>query len=158
DAHYFYPDGVAAVRLGRRLGLPVVVTARGRDINLIPQFRYARRMITRAARQASAVITVSEALKSSLVALEVPDKQITTLRNGVDLRRFRPVDQGAVREKLGLGGNVLLSVGHLTALKGHDLVIQALPSLPEATLVVIGEGRLKAGLRRLAERIGVAER
>jgi hypothetical protein len=38
DAHYVYPDGVAAVRLGQRFGLPVVVTARGTDVSLIPQF------------------------------------------------------------------------------------------------------------------------
>ena len=37
DAHYLYPDGVAAVWLGRRLGLPVVLTARGTDVSLIPR-------------------------------------------------------------------------------------------------------------------------
>ena len=37
DAHYFYPDGVAAVLLGRSLGKPVVITARGTDVNLIPR-------------------------------------------------------------------------------------------------------------------------
>src|SRR5262249_42318351 len=36
DAHYFYPDGVAAVMLAREFGLPVSITARGTDLNLIP--------------------------------------------------------------------------------------------------------------------------
>ena len=40
DAHYVYPDGVAATWLGRRFGLPVVMTARGTDVNLIPRYRF----------------------------------------------------------------------------------------------------------------------
>src|SRR5688572_1364327 len=43
DAHYFYPDGVAAVMLAKRLNLPIVVTARGTDINLIAQHRLPRK-------------------------------------------------------------------------------------------------------------------
>ena len=38
DAHYFYPDGVAAVMLGQALSRPVVVTARGSDLNLIARY------------------------------------------------------------------------------------------------------------------------
>ena len=45
DAHYFYPDGIAAVMLGRAVGQPVVVTARGSDLNLIAGYRVARRWI-----------------------------------------------------------------------------------------------------------------
>ncbi len=43
DAHYFYPDGVAAVLLGRAIGRPVVVTARGSDLNLIADHTVPRR-------------------------------------------------------------------------------------------------------------------
>jgi len=45
DAHYFYPDGVAAVLLGRALGRPVVVTARGSDLNVIAEYAAPRRWI-----------------------------------------------------------------------------------------------------------------
>ncbi len=48
DAHYVYPDGVAAVWLGRRFGLPTVITARGTDINLLPRYTWPRRLIRRA--------------------------------------------------------------------------------------------------------------
>jgi hypothetical protein len=58
DAHYFYPDGIAAVMLGRRLGLPVVVTARGTDINLIARYRLPRAMIRWAALNAAGLIAV----------------------------------------------------------------------------------------------------
>ena len=59
DAHYFYPDGVAAVWLGRRFGLPVVVTARGSDVTQFPDYAAPRRMILAAAAAAEGIITVS---------------------------------------------------------------------------------------------------
>src|SRR5215831_15376746 len=47
DAHYVYPDGLAAVMLGKLFGIPVVVSARGSDINLFPKFRTIRPLIER---------------------------------------------------------------------------------------------------------------
>jgi hypothetical protein len=79
DAHYFYPDGVAAIMLGRLLGKPVVITARGTDVNLIPQYRLPRAMIRKAAGRAAGIITVSQALKDAIVALGTPESEITVL-------------------------------------------------------------------------------
>ena len=45
DSHYVYPDGFAAVLLGRWLGLPVFVSARGTDMNLFPSFRFIRSIV-----------------------------------------------------------------------------------------------------------------
>ena len=69
DAHYFHPDGVAAAILARRIGKPLVVTARGSDVNLLSQYAVPRRLILWAAKQAQAIITVSAALKAKLVEL-----------------------------------------------------------------------------------------
>jgi teichuronic acid biosynthesis glycosyltransferase TuaC len=158
DAHYLYPDGVAAVSIGARLGVPVVVTARGTDVNLIPNFRLPRRMIVRAACRAAHVITVCQALKDRLVALGVPAEHVTVLRNGVDLERFRPADREAARSHLGLKGAVLLSVGHLIPRKGHHLAIAALRSLPGTTLVIVGDGPMAGELRTQANALGVSDR
>jgi glycosyltransferase involved in cell wall biosynthesis len=158
DAHYFYPDGVAAVMLGRRFGKPVIVTGRGTDLNLIPQYRAARRMIQWAAHNAAGIVTVCEALKRQLVLLGVPERRITVLRNGVDLERFRPVDRESVRARLGFGGTTLLSVGNLLPLKGHDIVIRALPMLPGCNLVIAGQGPEHMRLVGLAGELGVAHR
>jgi hypothetical protein len=62
DAHYFYPDGVAAVMLGLHFGRPVVITARGSDLTLLPRYWFPRRMIQGAARNAAGLITVCTAL------------------------------------------------------------------------------------------------
>ena len=158
DAHYFYPDGVAAALLGKWLRVPVVITARGTDINLIPRHRGPRRMILWAARRAAHMITVCQALKDELVALGADAGKITALRNGVDLERFRPVDRDAARKTLGLRRTTLLSVGHLIERKGHHLVIEALADLPDCELLIAGDGEMDAALRALATRFGVADR
>ena len=59
DAHYVYPDGVAAVWLGRAVGKPVVITARGTDVNLIPRYAIPRRLIRGAIAGAAALVAVS---------------------------------------------------------------------------------------------------
>ncbi|HKW36434.1 MAG TPA: glycosyltransferase family 4 protein [Burkholderiales bacterium] len=158
DAHYFYPDGVAAAMIGKRLGKPVVITARGTDVNLIPRYRLPRAMIRWAARRASGMIAVARALKDDLVRIGVPGERIEVLRNGVDLRLFRPVERDAARVRLGFSRVTLLSVGHLIPRKAHDLVIRALRSLPAMDLVVIGDGPERGTLEALARDTAVADR
>jgi glycosyltransferase involved in cell wall biosynthesis len=158
DAHYFYPDGVAAILLGRHFGKPVVITARGTDINLIPNYRLPRAMIRWAARHAAGLITVARALKDKLVELGVPAGRIEVLRNGVDLQFFRQADRDSSRRRLGFRRTTLLSVGNLVPLKGHDLTIQAMRLLPEMDLVLVGGGPEREALGALAEKLGVSDR
>jgi glycosyltransferase involved in cell wall biosynthesis len=158
DAHYFFPDGVAAVMLGRAFDKPVTITARGTDINLIPRYPVPRRMIRWAAERADGLITVCAALKEELVRLGVPPERVRTLRNGVDLEVFKPIDPQQAKDTLGVNGPVLASVGSLIARKGHDLVIRALEHLPEVTLLIAGQGPEKAALARLAAALGVEKR
>ena len=158
DAHYFYPDGVAAVMLARHFGKSVVVTARGTDINLIPQYRWPRKMILWAASRATGIIAVSRALKEALVQMAVREEKITVLRNGVDLQLFRPMDRAAERRRLGLSRTTLLSVGNLIRSKGHDVAIEALVDLPDAELLIIGDGEDEPALRSLAQTLGVGDR
>lgn len=158
DAHYFYPDGVAATMLGRALGKPVVITARGTDINLIPRYALPRRMILNAARDCAAMITVCAALKDELVGLGAESDKITVLRNGVDLKLFFPEDHAAARSVFGMSRYALASVGHLIERKGHDRAIGALPKLPDVELFIAGTGPEDARLRATAAEQGVADR
>lgn len=158
DAHYFYPDGVAATRVARRLGKPVAVTARGTDVNLIPRFEKPRALVVDAAWRADAVITVAAALKDELIRLGAPEEKITVLRNGVDLDAFRPVDREQARAAYGVDGLVLASVGHLIDRKGHDLVIDALRDIDGATLLIAGEGPMRQALEKQCRDAGLAGR
>ncbi|WP_423823462.1 glycosyltransferase family 4 protein [Salinisphaera sp. SPP-AMP-43] len=158
DAHYFYPDGVAAAKLAADFDRPLTITARGADINQIAQLPKPRAQIQRAGRQAGGLIGVSQALADGMDELGLPSERIHTLRNGVDLARFAPRDREAVRGELGLQGIVWLCVGHLIERKGMRFAIEALASEPEATLVVVGDGPEESALRQQAQRLGVADR
>jgi glycosyltransferase involved in cell wall biosynthesis len=158
DAHYFYPDGVAAARLGAALGKPVVITARGSDVMWIPRHARPREQIQWAADRAAVIVTVSQALKDKLRTLGVHAEKIAVLRNGVDLYRFLPLDRGAIREGLGLRGTVWLTVGNLVELKGVHLAIAALAQVQDATLLIVGDGPERAHLQQLADRLEVATR
>ena len=158
DAHYFYPDGVAAARLGRALRLPVVITGRGTDLTLIPRSAGARAQIQWAAREASAMVTVCEDLAQRLRDLGAPQERILVLRNGVDLDLFRMVDRPAAREALHLDRFTLVSVGSLIPRKGHALVIRALQSCPDCTLLIAGGGPMRSELEGLVLELGLSDR
>ncbi|MFT3717876.1 glycosyltransferase family 4 protein [Pseudorhodoferax sp.] len=161
DAHYYYPDGVAASLLSRWLGKPFVVTARGTDLNLIPEYTVPRKLILSAAAHARASIGVCQALMDRLRELGGDPGKLHTLRNGVDLQRFVPESRAAARERLGLPADarLLLCVGHLIERKGQYLAIQALPDLPaDVRLLLAGDGPERAALERQATALGVRER
>lgn len=159
DAHYYYPDGVAAALLGRLLSRPVVVTARGSDVTLIPRHAIPRRWILWAARAAGATICVARALADELAALGADPAKLNVLRNGVDLQRFRPIDRQVARAALGWPNlHTLLSVGNLVENKGHHLVIEALGKMPGSKLVIVGAGPERDRLAQAASTFGVDDR
>jgi glycosyltransferase involved in cell wall biosynthesis len=104
------------------------------------------------------ITSVCEALKRRIVELGAPEEKIRVVVHGVDPEIFQPVDREAVRARLGLAGTVLHSVGHATPRKGHHLAIEALRELPEATLLIAGDGWYEGRLRELALSCGVADR
>ena len=158
DAHYFYPDGAAAVRMAQDFGKPVTVTARCTDLNLIPQYPAPRQKIVWAANQASGIITVCQALRDELIKLNVAADKVRVLRNGVDLQMFQPIDRDKARAALELTGSTLLSVGHLIERKGHNLVVSSLCHLPDTSLVISGDGPEREALEALAVSDGVSDR
>lgn len=155
DAHFVYPDGFAAVLLGKILALPVIVSARGTDINVYPSFPLIRPMLRWTLRNAAGVIAVSADLKNKMTELGVPDGKTQVISNGVDVERFQPQRAKASRSSLGLPeeGPIAISVGSLIESKGHHLVIAAVAelvqSLPKLRLYVIGEGVFRSKLEEL---------
>jgi teichuronic acid biosynthesis glycosyltransferase TuaC len=161
DAHYLYPDGVAAAALARWMGLPYVLSARGSDVNVIAQMAAPRKRILHAIEGSAGVIAVSAALKSAMVGLGVEADRITVLRNGVDAEVFRPVDRGAARSELSLPpGNapVIASVGNLVPEKRHDLALRAVAQIAGAHFVVVGRGSERAQLDRMVRQLGMTGR
>src|SRR3546814_17845659 len=118
--------------LGRTFGRPVTVTARGSDINVLPNYALPRRLIRRAARQADGVIAVSSALAGKLAGLGVEQSRITVLRNGGDpavVRPVTPLEHGEGPPPRPLA----VHAGSRVPLTGTDLDISARPGPPGFT-------------------------
>jgi len=160
DAHYCYPDGVAAGLLAKWLNKPFFVTARGSDVNLIGEIARPRALMLATARAAAGSIAVSQALADRLIAMGAPADKVHTLRNGVDTARFAPQPRDVARRRLGLceKGRYLLMVGNLVELKGHAVAIEALTTLTTVELLCVGAGPELSVLRALAQRLGVEQR
>jgi glycosyltransferase involved in cell wall biosynthesis len=158
DGHFLYPDGVATALLAHRFGLPYILTGRGQDVTLFPRYAVPRALIRWACSGASRVVTVSEGLRRSLLKLGVAPDRVVTLRNGVDLEKFRPGDRCSAREQVGFVRRTLLAVGNLVDVKDHELIVRALPLVPDTDLVIVGEGPLRNRLLTVARELGVGNR
>ncbi len=155
DAHYLYPDGVAAANLGKKLGKPVIMTARGSDVTEIArQYPQYRSVIMDAVFSCAHVITVSESLRKELVGYGASPDKITTLRNGVDTERFVPTGERAKQA----APKVLLFVGWLIPRKRPDLVLKAASKLPNVLVRFVGIGPDEKRLRKLAFELGIEQR
>lgn len=158
-----YPDGFAAVLAARVLGVPCVVKLHGSDINLIARQPGPRRMLAWALPRAARVVAVSRALADEVVALGVPRERVAIVMNGVDGALFHPRDREGARTELGLpAGPLALYVGNLKPEKGVLDLAQAWAEVrrarPDATLVLVGGGPLRAELERLLAPHGASAR
>lgn len=158
DGHFLYPDGVAAVLIGRRLGLPVVLSARGSDVNVKCRNPVIRRWVRWAVAHCAAVITVSQALADALRDLKIHPTRLAVIPNGVDHATFRVHDREQCKQRWSVAGHVIASVGHLVSEKGHDIAIEALQDWPDTQLLIVGEGPERERLERQAAQRGVAAR
>ena len=155
-ASYAYPDGCAAVLLGRMIGVPVVVKCHGSDLNRVTDHPLVRVQLKRLLPRARAVVVVSRHLGDRALQLGVSAGRIHVVYNGIDHTRFRPVDKLDARRRLSLplDREVVLYVGHLDVHKGVRDLLQALPLLwrarPRVLGVFLGRGPLSRELRAAA--------
>ncbi|MGF1723864.1 glycosyltransferase family 4 protein [Photobacterium nomapromontoriensis] len=155
DGHYFFPDGIAIAKVAKQLGKPFTVTARGTDINLIPQYTHPLRQIQHVFQHSNHNLAVCEALRQAMIMHGANPSKTTTARNGVDLDLFHFTDEArklTLRKQLGLPsqGPIFLSVGLLVERKGHHLVIEAMKHHPDAHLLIAGTGPEDHHLKQLA--------
>ena len=160
DAQFFFPDGPAAARIAKALGLPLSIKARGADIHHWGTQRGTAPQILAAGRQAAGMLAVAHGIADDMAALGLPRGRITLHRTGLDRSRFRPVDRAVARAKFGFAADapLLATVGALIPRKGQAYVIDALAHLPDAQLALAGAGPDEAMLRARAAELGVAGR
>lgn len=142
---FLYPEGFAALRIGRRLGTPVVVKSIGSDLNRLGDPFSAQR--TRAVlKQADAILTVSDDLRMKAIAMGAPAATTKAVLNGCNLSIFRPQDRAAARTRLGIDPacEAVLYVGRMDLQKGLRELVQAAallrPSRPRLHCYLVGNG------------------
>ena len=161
NAHWLYPDGVAAVALGRRLGIPVVLTGLGCDINDSLHDPRLRPGMLDALAGAAAATTVSAPLAQGLIEAGIPGDKITVIPNGVDTARFQPRDAGGCRREVGehADGPLVVCVSRLSYEKGVRFLVHALhilrATVPNARLALVGDGPQRAELEELVRTFGL---
>ncbi|NUO78909.1 glycosyltransferase family 4 protein [candidate division KSB1 bacterium] len=164
DSHYVYPDGFAAIKLGEHFNKPVVVSARGSDINLFARFPIIRRLLRHTLAHAEHVIAVCQALKDAMMQLGAPAEKISVIPNGVDASKFYPRDKEESRRALNLPEKrIILSVGELIPRKGFHVLIKALKlclaqrGVHDLCLVIVGEGAYRNELEKLIAELQLEE-
>ena len=162
DGHYVYPDGTAAAAMGRELGIPVVLSARGTDLNLYPRLPGIAPLIRANLDACRHLVCVCGELRDVALSLGMPPGKVSVIGNGVDAERFRSGDRAAARAALGLPADaaIVLSVGHMTERKGFHLLIEACARIPrkDLLLVIAGDGEQRAELERLTRSTGLGDR
>jgi len=161
DAHFVYPDGLAAVLLGKALRKKVIINARGTDINWYPKFWLIRKQIKYVLNKAGAIISVSDSLKDAMVKIGCAPDKIKVIPNGVDQDKFFPVQKTEVRKALGLPTDkrIILSIGNLIEGKGFHILMEAvkLTNRKDVHLIVVGEGSYRPQLEKLIQILGLGK-
>jgi glycosyltransferase involved in cell wall biosynthesis len=158
DAEFFYPDGPAAMRIARHFNVPFSIKARGGDIHFWTDNPACKRAIQAAGKAADGLLAVSEEMRNDMIALGMPAERIKVHHTGVDQAAFHPMDRAAAKAALGINGPLILTVGYLIARKGQTLVIDAMLEIPDATLLIVGQGPDKAALEDQIRARGLQDR
>lgn len=174
-AHSPVLDAVPAIRVGRKLGIPVVYEIRAfwedaavdhgstREGSL--RYTLTRALETWAVKRADAVTVICEGLRGDLIGRGIAPGKISVIPNAVDIDKFAVGGKadGELKMKLGLGSSRVLGfIGSFYAYEGLDLLIAALPAilaqLPDVKLLLVGGGPQDAALKQQVMALDLKER
>lgn len=154
DGHYIYPDGFASSLICKYMNSPLILSARGSDINQFTHFKSIKPMIRYTLDGADHIISVCNTLKQEMIDLGIDKSKISVIPNGVDTKSFYPVDKKEARHKLQIADNnkIILSVGSLIKRKGFHFILDSLPRLiqndSKIHLYIVGEGNYRSLLEK----------
>ncbi|HET9032657.1 MAG TPA: glycosyltransferase [Dokdonella sp.] len=159
-AYWVYPDGHAALRTARNLGIPCIVGARGSDIHVRSGINAI--MTRRTIAGVDRLLTVSKAMRlAAIKQFGASENRTLTISNGFNTGIFRPLDRVAMRNKLGIEpqARLVIYVGRLVESKGLCELIEAHRRLVQRNrnlrLVLIGDGVMRERLGTLISTNGL---
>lgn len=172
-AHSPVLNAIPALRVGHRLGIPVVYELRAlwedaavdhgtaREGGL--RYRLSRGLETWALKRADAVATICEGLRDEIIARGIPAERVTVIPNAVDIKAFSldGTPEPALRRQLGLEDALVLGfIGSFYAYEGLTVLLHAVQRLlargERVRALLVGGGRQEAELKQLAAELGIA--
>ncbi|HBZ06406.1 MAG TPA: glycosyltransferase, exosortase A system-associated [Massilia sp.] len=174
-AHSPCLNAIAALRAGRKFGIPVVYEVRafwedaavdhGTSTENGLRYKLTRGLETYALKRADAVTTICEGLRGDIVARGIPASKVTVIPNAVDIDKFAVGGQAdlELKRKLGLEQNRLIGfIGSFYAYEGLDVLLRAVPALSQRhadlRVLLVGGGPQDANLRQQAKDLGIADK
>lgn len=174
-AHSPCLNAIAALRAGRKFGIPVVYEVRafwedaavdhGTSTENGLRYKLTRGLETWALKRADAVTTICEGLRGDIVARGIPAAKVTVIPNAVDIDKFAVGGEAdlELKRKLGFEGNRLIGfIGSFYAYEGLDVLLRAVPALaarhPDLRVLLVGGGPQDANLRQQAKDLGIADK
>lgn len=174
-AHSPVLNAIPAIRVGKRLGIPVVYEIRafwedaavdhGTTAEGSLRYRATRAMETWALKRVDHAFTICEGLRADIVARGIPSAKVSVIPNAVDIEGFQLSGDAdpVLRHQLGLAGTTTVGfVGSFYAYEGLDLLLDAFPALlqkrPDLRLLLVGGGPQEANLKAQAQQLGVVDK
>ena len=164
DAHFGYPEGVGCYRVAKRRKLPLFITVRGLETELMAVPAIKKQMLE-AFDYAAGIISVSQSLKDMLIQNGVDGSKIRVIGNGVDSDTYSPGDRHASRSELGIAQEtkLIVSLGNVQRRKGYDLLVEAIAPYQKNrnfSCVILGginEAGTMASLQSRVEQLGMKD-
>lgn len=174
-AHSPALNAIAALRVGKRLGIPVVYEIRafwedaavdhGTSAEWGLRYRLTRAMETYALRHVNAVTTICEGLRGDILQRGIPSEKVSVIPNAVNIENFsvgEAADQQLAKE-LGTVGKVVLGfIGSFYAYEGLDILLKAMPEMlqanPDIRLLLVGGGPQEQQLKELASQLKLSDK
>ena len=160
-----FPSAALAFFCQHVMSVPYVIYSHGEDITVVKDSRCRTALFRRVLHKARARMANSSFTRREMAAVGVPLEDISVVPPGIDVANYENPDARlveALRLRFGLSGKrVILTVARLAERKGHDMIIQALPSLcrdmPDVHYLIVGKGD-PSRLQNIAQERGVADR
>jgi len=161
-AHFLWSSGFVGSKLKITASKPLIITAHGFDVYSLPERDWWwSNTITKIAKAADKIITVSQRNKRILQTM-TNSENISIVPNGFDEQLHHPQEVSSLRKKLKLPSDkkIILTIGNLSKIKGHEVLIDALLLLKmkreDFICILIGDGPIFNQLSRKIKKLGLS--
>jgi len=145
-------NAIPAVIYKKIKKIPYTVWGQGLDVNMPGWF--IKKTAKTCLANADAIIALSDNMKNTMQLMS--DREVVVIPNGIDLTKY---DEGQRKQRT--HRKTIIYVGRLHAVKGVQYLLEAMSAVhrkvPQAELVIVGDGNERAALETLTDQLGIRE-